>query len=55
MPHDDRVATWDAEAEAFDEAADHGLLDPEVRAAWRALLLDHLGGLLEQALKPQGL
>ena len=30
---------WDAEAPAFDEAPDHGLLDPEVRAAWRDLLL----------------
>jgi len=33
---------WDREAETFDEAADHGLLDPECRAAWRSLLLDHL-------------
>lgn len=32
-------ALWDAEAPAFDEAPDHGLLDPDVRAAWRALLL----------------
>ena len=30
---------WDAEAPAFDEAPDHGLLDPEVRAVWRELLL----------------
>ncbi|HYN65665.1 MAG TPA: class I SAM-dependent methyltransferase [Ornithinibacter sp.] len=30
---------WDAEAPAFDEAPDHGLLDPGVRAAWRSLLL----------------
>jgi len=29
---------WDAEAERFDESADHGLHDPVVRAAWRALL-----------------
>ena len=28
-------ALWDEEAAAFDEAADHGLLDPGVRAAWR--------------------
>lgn len=35
----DAVALWDAEAGAFDEAADHGLRDPAVRAAWRALLL----------------
>lgn len=33
---------WDAEAPAFDEAADHGLRDPGVRAAWRALLLETL-------------
>lgn len=33
---------WDAEAATFDEAADHGLRDPGVRAAWRSLLLDHL-------------
>ena len=30
---------WDAEAAAFDEAPDHGLLDPRVRSAWRDLLL----------------
>ena len=30
---------WDAEAPGFDSAPDHGLLDPEVRAAWRELLL----------------
>lgn len=33
---------WDREAETFDEAADHGLLDPECRAAWRELLLAFL-------------
>ena len=38
----DAIATWDAEADAFDEAADHGLHDPEVRQAWRRLLLDHV-------------
>lgn len=32
-------ALWDAEADAFDEAPDHGLHDHDVRAAWRALLL----------------
>lgn len=31
--------TWDAEADAFDRPADHGLHDPAVRAAWRDLLL----------------
>jgi len=30
---------WDAEAAAFDEAPDHGLLDADVREAWRDLLL----------------
>jgi ubiquinone/menaquinone biosynthesis C-methylase UbiE len=38
----DDIAMWDAEAEAFDEPADHGLLDPEVREAWRTLLLSRL-------------
>ena len=33
---------WDAEAETFDEAADHGLADPACRAAWRELLLGAL-------------
>lgn len=36
---------WDDEAAGFDQAADHGLLDPDVRAAWRSLLL----GLLPPA------
>lgn len=36
---EDPAALWDAEAAAFDEAADHGLRDPDVRAAWRTLLL----------------
>ena len=35
-------ALWDAEALTFDEAPDHGLADPETRAAWRQLLLAHL-------------
>lgn len=34
---------WNAEAAAFDQAADHGLSDPGVRAAWRALLLPLIG------------
>ena len=42
MSDREAVAAWDAEAEAYDEPADHGLLDPEVREAWRALLLDLL-------------
>src|SRR4051794_36888235 len=33
---------WDAEAASFDDAPDHGLRDPAVREAWRALLLAHL-------------
>jgi len=35
----DPVAIWDAEAPTFDEAPDHGLLDADVRSAWRDLLL----------------
>ncbi|MGW6929840.1 class I SAM-dependent methyltransferase [Lentzea sp. NPDC054927] len=30
---------WDEHAETFDQEPDHGLLDPEVRAAWAAVLL----------------
>jgi ubiquinone/menaquinone biosynthesis C-methylase UbiE len=33
---------WDREARTFDEAADHGLADPDCREAWRSLLLEHL-------------
>jgi ubiquinone/menaquinone biosynthesis C-methylase UbiE len=33
---------WDAAAEDFDAQPDHGLLDAEVRAAWRSLLLSVL-------------
>ena len=33
---------WDNEASTFDSEPDHGLLDPEVRRAWRLLLEDHL-------------
>ena len=36
------IDLWDREARTFDEAADHGLADPECRAAWRSLLLEHL-------------
>jgi len=35
-------AFWDAEAAEFDEAADHGLRDPQVRGAWDRLLREHL-------------
>jgi SAM-dependent methyltransferase len=34
----DPVELWNDEAATFDEAADHGLRDPAVRAAWRDLL-----------------
>lgn len=30
---------WDQHAATFDQEPDHGLLDPEVRAAWEAVLL----------------
>jgi hypothetical protein len=30
--------TWDAQAETFDAEPDHGLTDPTVREAWRALV-----------------
>jgi SAM-dependent methyltransferase len=36
------IELWDGEAATFDEAADHGLRDPAVREAWRALLLSVL-------------
>ncbi len=35
-------ASWDAEADGFDDEPDHGLRDPDVRRAWRALLTDAL-------------
>jgi SAM-dependent methyltransferase len=38
----DDIAMWDAEASAFDDAADHGLRDPAVRGVWRELLLELL-------------
>jgi len=31
-------AAWDDQAQDFDDQPDHGLLDPEVRSAWSALL-----------------
>jgi len=39
MTAPDPIELWDDEAVTFDEAADHGLRDPAVRAAWRKLLL----------------
>ena len=38
----DTIEVWNHEATTFDEAADHGLRDPDVRAAWRELLLSAL-------------
>jgi SAM-dependent methyltransferase len=35
-------AFWNSEAATFDDEPDHGLADPETRAAWRRLLLEHL-------------
>ena len=35
---------WDAQAETFDDVADHGLATPEVREAWEAQLLPVLPG-----------
>jgi SAM-dependent methyltransferase len=42
MTRRDDIELWDAEASAFDEAADHGLRDADVRDAWRELLLERL-------------
>jgi SAM-dependent methyltransferase len=36
------AAYWDNQAAAFDDDPDHGLRDPQVRDAWRRLLLTHL-------------
>jgi ubiquinone/menaquinone biosynthesis C-methylase UbiE len=38
----DPVEMWNDEAATFDDAADHGLREPAVRAAWRDLLLSVL-------------
>lgn len=38
----DTIEVWDNAAASFDEEADHGLRDPRVRAAWRALLVSLL-------------
>jgi SAM-dependent methyltransferase len=42
MSASDPVQLWNDEAATFDEAADHGLRDPHVRAVWRDLLLSVL-------------
>ncbi len=36
---DQARAPWDHEAARFEEAADRGLRDPSIRAAWQPLLL----------------
>lgn len=41
---EDARSLWNAEAETFDDAADHGLRDPDVRRAWADLLLPVIGG-----------
>lgn len=38
MSSDEAIAAWNAEAESFDNAPDHGLLNETVRAAWMQLL-----------------
>ena len=38
----DAAAAWDAQADTFDDEPDHGLREPQVREAWRSLLLRHL-------------
>jgi SAM-dependent methyltransferase len=38
MTHHDSSAFWNAEATTFDDAADHGLRDPALRARWAELL-----------------
>ncbi|MFE3637668.1 class I SAM-dependent methyltransferase [Streptomyces sp. NPDC059168] len=40
----DAGVDWDAQAAAFDDEPDHGLRDPEVRAAWADRLRDWLPG-----------
>lgn len=42
MTSRETIDLWDAEAATFDEAADHGLRDPDVRRAWRELLVSVL-------------
>jgi ubiquinone/menaquinone biosynthesis C-methylase UbiE len=36
------LEAWNAEADSYDEAPDHGLLDATVRSAWERLLLEKL-------------
>ena len=39
MPVSKESLEWDAHAATFDDEPDHGLLDPDVRAAWADLIL----------------
>ncbi|MDO9377473.1 MAG: class I SAM-dependent methyltransferase [Nocardioidaceae bacterium] len=43
MSADDVRRVWDAEAPTYDQAPDHGLLDPVARAAWADVLATALG------------
>lgn len=38
----DAAAFWDRAAATFDDEPDHGLLGPDIRDAWRRLLVSHL-------------
>lgn len=42
MPADPDASDWDDAAASFDDEPDHGLRDPDVRAAWAELLTRHL-------------
>ena len=44
MASRESIEVWDREAATFDEAADHGLRDPDVRRAWGDLLADLVPG-----------
>ncbi|MGQ3201163.1 methyltransferase domain-containing protein, partial [Microbacterium aurantiacum] len=41
---EDARSLWDVEAETYDDAADHGLRDPDIRRAWADLLLPLIDG-----------
>lgn len=41
-PQSQPLDEWDAAAAAFDDEPDHGLRDPDVKAAWTVLLTEHL-------------
>ena len=42
MAAEDAIRFWDKQAPTFDDEPDHGLRSPNVRDAWRTLLLDAL-------------